>query len=105
MAEVFENQDQGYLKWKAKNQDGMVINVYYSDQRHALHKANCSAINKEYNPPRSLTGGNVFKVCSNDIEDLAKWIKYNKVGKSIREIKGCKRCNCDGVERLRKELK
>jgi hypothetical protein len=87
--EQFQDDDEGYRGWVAKNRRGYVMNIQRSlnpaDAR--MHHADCYTINGQ--PPRGRTWtGPYIKICATSISSLDQWA-VARTGSSIRRCGTC----------------
>ena len=75
---VFQNNEQGYLQWLAKESSGYVLNakVTPSGDYLVLHTARCKAIrvSRAGAHPACFTGNGYIKICAVDVQELNDWI-------------------------------
>lgn len=86
---VFENDEQGYLRWVARNRSGYVVNAKRlmdrDDDWVVLHKATCGTIQGQ---PKVWTSGVYLKVCADSKSLALRWIRRNYNTKAHN----CSRC-------------
>lgn len=78
---IGEIADAQFEDWRDNNEDAFCLNVIGKDAM--IHKADCWHLVEE--PGRSSTGNS--KICSNNREDLKKWVKDNN-----KKFKTCSDC-------------
>lgn len=73
----FENDDLAYLQWLRDNPSGYVLNVRVTaDPGYVvLHRATCASISSDRRAANAYTGAEYRKICSNDIDELARAAK------------------------------
>lgn len=74
--QIFDNNDESYLKWVIKNPDSYIINTYRANLKNdkkseywMLHKASCKTILVTENEG-GFTQRKYIKICSNSIKSL-----------------------------------
>ena len=79
MATEFSRDDDRYLDWVEDNWTGFVLNVRAKNDPSymVLHKASCWTIGAARYLPGGAVERSYRKVCSNDVEDLRRWVKRN----------------------------
>lgn len=82
-SEELKDSEQKYKKWLMENPEGYILNLLKKSEvsekidlsaSTCLHSVKCSAVNNErvYSQPFPFTGGDYFKICSMDINELEK---------------------------------
>jgi hypothetical protein len=88
-AQVFVDDDQGYLRWLTANPTGYVLNTTRNPIASylILHRASCSTITGIPSRGRQWTGPYI-KVCSTRRTDLDNWAEQATGG----TVQACRRC-------------
>lgn len=92
---LFQDDDDGYLKWLEANPSGYILNARINPDPGylVLHKAHCKAISTygDMAKPGGFTERAYIKVCSTNMRSIVDWIKRN--GREDRSFsKVCSKC-------------
>ena len=82
MVTVFENDDDGYLKWLRTNRSGFIL-ARGSKREAILHAASCSHLDDDGTYTRTKKA----KVCSAESTELRQWASKN--GVTVRTCSDC----------------
>lgn len=92
---VFDNDDLKYFDWITVNPDGYVLNTRRTSTLNftVLHKGSCHHIKTTTNMPEgAYTTRDYIKVCSNEVQEIKKWLEENRKNFSGR-FRICKTCS------------
>ena len=87
-AEVFIDDDPGFLDWRDAHPDGFIVNAGRKPTADylMLHRTNCSFMHLPVAPGRWTR--DFRKVCAGTAEELADWAKLE-----VAEYRGLKPCH------------
>ena len=73
----FENDDRAYVEWLRDSPSGYVLNIRATPDPGyvVLHRATCGSISSDRRAADAHTGAGYRKICSNDIDELARAAK------------------------------
>jgi hypothetical protein len=85
----FRDDDQGYLEWLARHNDGYVVNINrsFSATDARLHQADCSELTRDPGEGKARTGSYI-KICSTSASELDQWAAQ-RVPEAIRRCGTC----------------
>ena len=90
----FDHDDEKYLNWTKKNQNGFVLNIGKDNnpKYRVLHSANCYSITRRAKTygEGSFTALGYRKVCANEFEHIINWIKENGGATSLTVHRPCR---------------
>ena len=91
MAQVFIDDDEGFMRWRDEHPSGFILNTHRkpSPAYLVLHRADCGHL-KSPNPLKWTTTGYI-KICSSGVNDLIQWAQKEVPG--YRGLRACLSCD------------
>ncbi len=90
--QLFKDDDEGFVSWRDRNQNGYVVNCDRKPKSSylILHRASCSSINNLRSGYRFWTK-DFIKVCAIDANELRRWaINSVESGATLKPCGHCK---------------
>ncbi|MEQ1755159.1 MAG: hypothetical protein ABL973_13620 [Micropepsaceae bacterium] len=101
--EKFEDDDEGFKKWRKANPNGFILNLPRPPEHNKrqfylgavkLHSAQCPNLQPDKNGEKPWTSTGYIKICATNANELVKWFDAHADKPASWQPPRCKRSKC-----------